>query len=140
MSVRSVLREILTEHGELTPRLLVELASDENHPLHNKFHWDDTAAAHKWRLTQAGQLIRSVKVTVDRGEAAPPLKVRAFVSGADLDGRSSYVTVEEVIESDIMRSQWFRSLKREWEALKRRAGDSQEFADMVLADLRRDSA
>lgn len=140
MSVRSVLREILVEHGELTPSLVVELASDEDHPLHNKFQWDDTAAAHKWRLAQAGQLIRSVKVTVDRGEAAPPLKVRAFVSGADLDGRSSYVTVEEVIESDIMRSQWFRSLKREWEALKRRAGDSQEFADMVLADLRRDSA
>jgi len=35
-----------------------------------------------------------------------------------------------------MRTAWFRSLARDWQALKRRAGESKEFARLVLDDVR----
>ena len=38
-------------------RAVVEEARDENHPLHNDFEWDDTEAAHQYRLQQARHLI-----------------------------------------------------------------------------------
>ena len=43
--------------------------------------------------------------------------------------------VQEVVTSDVLRTAWFRALARDWQALKRRAGQSKEFADMVLADV-----
>ncbi len=51
-------------HGVLTPDAVLEDAQDEDSPLHNQFTWDDSEAAHQWRLEQARVLIRSVRVEV----------------------------------------------------------------------------
>lgn len=39
-------------------------AEDPSSPLHTHFTWDDSEAARKYRLAQAGALIRRVKLTV----------------------------------------------------------------------------
>ena len=101
--------------------------------------WDDSIAASRYRLLQAQGLIRSVKITVQKAPDAQPISVRAFISDSEIRGddadTGSYMPVERVVESDVMRSAWFLSLKRDWERLKARAGASREFADMVLADM-----
>jgi hypothetical protein len=91
---------------------------------------------------QAAELIRSVKVTIERGPASEPLRVRAWVAKADLvqDGPGEYLPVETVAMTDIYRQQWLASLKRDWERLKRRAAHSQEFAQMVLRDLQEEAS
>lgn len=144
MSVREELQAILDENGDLTPALVVDAARDEDHPLHDRFDWDDSDAAEKWRINQAAHLIRSVKVT---REIAPDrvIHVRAFIARHELGAEDespvgSYLPVQQVMESDILTSAWFRQLEREWKALKRRAGDCKEFADMVLDDVRAASA
>lgn len=43
----------------LTPEMLLDAARDEDHPLHASFEWDDGVAANKWRLEQAGRMIRA---------------------------------------------------------------------------------
>lgn len=144
MSTQAALQALLNEHGVLSPALVVEAAADPDHELHDRFTWDDTEAAHRYRLVEAGVLIRSVKVTIQRGDNQEPIRVRAFVAerelgiganGADpLTG--SYVPVEDVIADDMRKTAWFRTLEREWQSLKRKAGESKEFAQMVLADLR----
>ena len=143
MSVQAELQEIYDRHGRLTPAIVVEEASDPDHPVHRRFEWDDSEAARKYRLSQAGSLIRSVTVVVEKPGHSEPIEVRAFISETDMGrGREespdtgAYLPVEEVIDNDVLRSAWFRSLERDWQRLRRRAGDSQEFAQMVLADVR----
>ena len=142
MNTVNILREILKKNGDLTPALVVEAARDESHPLHTRFEWNDTVAAEKYRLVQGSQIIRSCKVVIENQEESEPIWVRAFVSKFELDDGSgeddlagSYQTVESVVSSDITRSAWFRSLERDWQALRRRAGASREFAALVLGDL-----
>lgn len=50
--------------GELTPEAVVQAARDRRSPLHSFFVWDDKVAAHKHRLEQARELIRSVKTAI----------------------------------------------------------------------------
>lgn len=143
MSIQEQLTDIYQQHGRLTPDLVVDVAADPEHPLHKRFDWDDTEAARKWRLNQAGALIRSVNVIIERRENSTPIYVRAFISETDI-GRGkdeepdtgAYLPVEEVVSNDVLKSAWFRSLERDWQRLRRRAGDSKEFAQMVLTDVR----
>ena len=150
MSVRDQLQAIYDEHKRLTPSIVVTVAADPAHPLHERFVWDDSEAARRYRLVQASGLIRSVSGVVEREEDRPPVRVRAFVADRDTspapvvdedtedveDLTGNYRPVEEVVSSDVLRTAWFRSLQRDWQALRRRAGASREFADMVLGDLR----
>lgn len=149
MSAQEVLQELYDSRGMLTPALVVEVAADPDHELHDRFEWDESEAARRYRLVQAGDLIRSVTVRVDRGQDRPPVRVRAFVADHDIaapvvedaEGQvlaGSYRPVSEVVESDVLRTAWFRSLARDWQRLRKRAGDSEEFAAMVLGDLRGD--
>ena len=145
-NTQQVLQELYNKWGILTPELVVEVAKDSWHPLHDRFEWDDTIAAEKFRLVQAARVIRSVRVTVHRGESKPPIRVRAFVAEKELfstlpnDQRpteegSYYRPVEEVILDDGLRNAWLAALARDWHLLKRRAGDSKEFADLVRKEL-----
>lgn len=146
MSLRDILQDIHDRTGELTPQRVVDEAVDPEHPLHHRFTWDNTEAADKWRLHQAAALIRSVHVYLYESE---PTRVyaRAFIANRELQAPSSdaddeqsdtgvYLPVEQVISSDVLRTAWFQSLQRDWERLKRKAGASKEFAQMVLHDMR----
>lgn len=54
--------------GTLTAENVVKDARDPKSPLHDYFDWNDTDAAHQWRLSQARELIRSVKVEIKTSE------------------------------------------------------------------------
>jgi hypothetical protein len=64
--------------GRITAEQLVEAARDESSPLHDYFEWDDTAAAHQWRVTQARTLIGSatLNITIDSQKISCPGYVR----------------------------------------------------------------
>ena len=149
MSTQETLQALYDEHGILTPELVLSAASDPAHVLHSRFEWDDTEAARRYRLAQASGLIRSVTIVIEKPEART-VAVRAFISDREMGTQraneddelisGTYRPVAEVIASDVLRTAWFRALTRDWQALKRRAGQSREFADMVLDDLRGDTA
>jgi hypothetical protein len=65
-------------HGELRVQDVVEAARPAASPLHSWFNWDDTEAAHQWRLQQARQLIRVTIAYVGDNEDSIPIRV--FVS------------------------------------------------------------
>lgn len=54
----------LDNHGQLATEIVLQNASDADSPLYPVFTWDDTTAAHKWRLSEAQKLIRCI-VAVD---------------------------------------------------------------------------
>jgi len=48
--------------GLLLPEKVIDSARSENSPLHKEFEWDESAAAHKYRIEQAEHLIRRYRI------------------------------------------------------------------------------
>jgi hypothetical protein len=72
--------EELQSGGRLTSARVVEAAKNRRSPLHRLFEWDDTKAAHGYRMGQAATIMSAlVKVVVAPGREAKE-EVRAFVS------------------------------------------------------------
>ncbi len=133
MSLRDQLQAIRDEHGALDAALVVDTARDVGHPLHARFEWDDTVAGHRYRLHQAGQLLRVVRLPVD---PARPRDLRAFVAVTRDDSRrGDYVPTEEAMADPFTRKLVLDQMRREWLLFKRRFDDMEEFSSMVLTDL-----
>lgn len=69
---------IYQRDGKLTPGMVLEEAAKPSSVLHSAFVWDDSAAAHQYRLIQAGQLIRRVRVVHQEAPDAPARRVTLF--------------------------------------------------------------
>ncbi len=50
--------------GRLTPEQVVEAARAETSAIHGCFEWDDSVAAEKFRIDQARELLKRVKIEV----------------------------------------------------------------------------
>lgn len=139
-TLKDVLTDLYVRNGRLTPRDVLDEAADPESPLHSRFVWDDEAAGERYRLDQAARLIRSVKITVERGRGRT-YAVRAFPhvpSAPDEDDDTelaSYVPTETVAADPRMRALVQARMEREWRSLRRRYQDTVGFWDVVLADL-----
>ncbi len=58
--MQAELARLHAKRGYLTPVQVVNAAKDPNSPLHRHFQWDDSKAAHQYRLWQARELIANV--------------------------------------------------------------------------------
>ena len=135
MSLRDQLQAVHDDSGRLTPQIVVDAARPVEHPLHERFEWNDKLAGEAYRLDQARRLIRSVRVTyreADEKEAART--VRAYHSVRDEDG-TSYRPLEEVQESPLLTKLLLQDMEREWKQLMRRYGMFEEFLQLIRSDL-----
>lgn len=123
------LQSIYDEHGELTPALVVSQARLADHPLHDRFDWDDSSAAEKYRQVQAGELIRSVRVRYKEDEGGP-VYVRKFHSVNRAEG-ATYMPVEEIREDDFTRKLVLQAAERELKSLMRKYGHLEEFMNLL---------
>jgi hypothetical protein len=87
---------ITANGGRVTAEQVLERAQDPTSPFHSHFVWDDTEAAHRYRLQQAGALIRKFKVV--RNVGGRTIKVDAFVKVPD--STDGYVPVHEAMTMD----------------------------------------
>jgi len=133
--LRGQLQAIYDERGRLTPGIVVDTARDESHPLHARFEWDDQIAGEKYRLGQARELIRSVRVVYrEATETEGARTVRAFHAVRDEQG-TAYRSAETIAESPLLTKILLQDMQREWKALLRRYGQFEEFLRMVQGDL-----
>ena len=49
--------------GLVSPDSIVKEAAKKSNPLHSLFTWDDSLAAQKYRLSEAGALLRAIEIT-----------------------------------------------------------------------------
>lgn len=132
MNLRDHLQRIYDERRELTPEAVEEAARPEDHPLHSHFEWDNNVAGHKYRLVQAAEMIRSVKVVYAENPAREPKEVRAFVAVPRNDSkRMVYRHVTEVLADDLQRRMLLADMEREWRMFERRYSHMAEFADLI---------
>lgn len=83
--------------------LLYTEAKSRKHPMHGEFDWDKDAAAEKWNLQRAGQLIRAiavVSVTSNRKERA---FVHCTIERDNGKKSRSYNSRDRVMSSDALR-------------------------------------
>lgn len=113
-------------NGRLEAANVVEASKEPEAPLHHEFEWDDKTAADKWRLDQAGYLIRSITILAEKpdGDAAP---VRAFVS-VKRDEDRSYTSIAHALSDEELRAQVIRQAWAELEAWRHRHAELVEFA------------
>ena len=74
---QKVADEILTLGDSVEPSAVVEKAKDESTELHKCFEWRDDVAAEKYRLHQAGNLIRFICIASETEQQ--PIPIRAFL-------------------------------------------------------------
>lgn len=135
-TVRDELMKIKDANGgALTPAAIVYAAADEAHPLHNRFQWDDTVAAHKYRLGQARQLVRTVRVQfVDgRGEYQEVREFRSVRTPGQVT--AVYKPLSEIVGDEVLTAQMLRQMDAEWRAFKRRYGHTERYVTLLQQEL-----
>jgi hypothetical protein len=134
--VEQELRKIYEERDQLVPAEIVDIAAGQDHPLHQYFEWDNTAAGRAYRNMQATQMVRSVTITVTKELDDGKIEdrhVRAWVPARYVgEPRPGYMPTEAV-QSPEQRALLQRQVKREITALYRKYGDTAEFWDVVDA-------
>jgi hypothetical protein len=93
---RAELQRLASLHGgRLTTKSVERVARNKNSPLHEYFEWDDGAAAYRWRLFQARELISSVRVvvTVDNVRIDTVAYVRDPAMAGDEQGHIAVATL-----------------------------------------------
>lgn len=113
--------------GVLKPRAVVEAARVKNHPLHPHFEWDDALAAESFRLEQARNLIRIVRV---EDASADEGTTRAFLSISDNDG-VAYRTVDTVKRSADLQAALLKQAERDLEAFEHRYRELKDICEIV---------
>jgi len=129
---RGELEKIRKAHGgKLNPPHIVQAASNPKHPLHADFEWDDTQAAHEYRLDQARRMIRVVVIFADTEEEEP---TRAYVSlmGDRTDG-GGYRALVDVMSDAGMRGQLLAEALKEMRGFQRKYRRLTELADVFKA-------
>lgn len=111
--------------GTLTPRAVVDDASDPRSPLHSQFEWDNDLAADKYRIEQARRLIRKVRVDVEIEEIA--VSTVRYVHDPQLPaGEQGYVEAASLrSDEDLAREALAHELERVKAALDRARNVSQ---------------
>lgn len=134
---REELARIAAESGRVSPEDVVANARAESSPLHEFFTWDDDEAAEKFRLMQAGVLIRRIKITIIRPEPKAPEgiavdRVRALQSPEserdtpkDKKG-GSYLPSATIAKDPELRRALIRTVWRELAAVRKRYAEVAE--------------
>jgi len=113
----------------ITAEELVDAAEDIDHPLHDRFTWDDTIAARNFRVIEARQILGEV-LLIQPGGTEP---IRAFVPVKVVDNPSEYRPAITVMGDPESRQQLFNRYRSMLKGYSARLGSFNEFKDIVDA-------
>lgn len=124
--------ETLQNQGVINPESVVLAAADETSPLHKYFQWEDTEAAHQYRLWQARSLIRVCVRYI--GKPGEKLLTRVFVSlSTDRNKDVGYRLVDNVMRIDQHRNQLLLDAFDEWRRFAKKYAALKELSEVFIA-------
>src|SRR5215207_3908418 len=133
MDLRDQLQQLYDANQRLTPALVLAEAENPDSPLHALFEWRNDEAAEKWRLHQAQQLIRSVKVVYKPATGTDPAKsIRAWHAIRDESGHH-YEPAEQIALDPFTRKLLMSDMEREFLQPQRRWAHFEEFWRLLSA-------
>ena len=93
--------------GAVLPEVVLIEAKKSRNPLHREFTWDDSEAAHEYRLEEARRMIRHIEVVyVDMPKS--PMRAYEIVTQhavMDVPERKVYRSTDEIMKDPILRDE-----------------------------------
>lgn len=105
--------------GRITPDAVLADAKSPKSPLHDQFEWDDSEAAKQWRLNQARELIRSVRVDITTESRT--VSTVCYVRDPSAGEAQGYVEVAKLRDNKSLASEALHAEIRQANALVARA-------------------
>ena len=118
------LQRIYERDGVIEPETVVAESQTPSAPLHSCFEWDDAKAAHKYRITQAQNIIRAIVVVDD----AKQPETRAFVNV-----QREYHPVSVVVRNPEKREILLQNALNELRWFERKYNTLQELSNVFAA-------
>lgn len=132
MDIKAELERIRRAHGGiLRPADVVRAARPVNSPLHSRFDWDDTTAAHQWRLEQARHLIRVCIQMVNVGGRQIESNVWVALTADKPDG--GYRVLTDVLKDAGLRDALLRNAFEDMQRFRQKYGKLKELAEVFAA-------
>ena len=122
---QKVAEEIGTE--KITPEEVLEKARDKNSELHKCFEWNDSVAAEKYRLQQAGNVIRMLYYESEKKDVEPLRYLHLTTEPHTYQPTKSFLVQEDEYQSLLKRA------KAELEAFKRKYHTLTELEEVFKA-------
>jgi hypothetical protein len=119
--------------GILRAEDIIDAARDEDSVLHDKFEWDDTEAAHQYRLEQARKLARVTVHLVNDGQSDMPIKVFVSLSPDRKEEGGGYRLLSNVMTSEQMRQQLLMDARRDMIFFEKKYKTLKELADVFIS-------
>ena len=125
--------QLRVDNTWVTPEIVLEDARSTKSPLHDYFEWDNNEAAAKWRLAQAGQLMRSINVIVLKDDK--PELIRAFFNvtateSMDTESRKVYISQKTAFSNAERRAEVIAYALRELKGWRERYNQYSELAEL----------
>lgn len=114
--------------GTINPADVIEFAKDESTKLHSSFIWDDSKAAHQWRLFQARQIISCQVTYIDNGKKT--VECQAFYSLEQDRNGTGYRSVNDIMVDDDFRDALLEQAKKELQRIKGKYSMLTKLADI----------
>jgi len=115
--------------GLLNPRNVVEFAKNPETCLHSKFTWDDSKAAHEYRLLQARHIIRLELKIIHRGNNT--IETNEYVSlTIDRKPDGGYRPIVVVMEDEYLRQQMLKDALNELIRIKSKYKQLEELSSI----------
>ncbi len=119
------LQELRDKNNGLTASMVIEEAKHKTSVLHGAFEWDDSKAAHEWRLHSARHLMRSVEIVSTNAEG-DVRNLPAFVFVKTESG-PQYESLARVLSDEELRIQVLNKALKEFEQWQQRYKEYEEF-------------
>lgn len=116
--------------GFVSAETVVEAAKSKKSALHDAFEWDDTTAAHEFRLTQARKVLRSIRIVIEVEEAEEEeLTLGRFIIDAG-PKEMPYVRADVVAGDEVLHQEALERAVRLLKGVRDRHRELKELADI----------
>jgi len=137
--VGRMLESLHEERGSISADDVLEAAKPKDSVLHDYFEWDNSEAAHQYRLVQAREIIRSIVVKIEKSPDEN-ITTRAFVSlkqplAEDKEPVGAYMPLSVVVQDTDLRRQLIRQALHEIDIFQRKYAALEEIVGL-MAQLR----
>ena len=119
---QAVYEEITQIGEEVTPEQIVDKAKDKDTELHKCFCWDNKAAAHLYRLSQARSIMRNIVHTVEYQdeETGEDEKITFRAIICTNENKNKYETIQRCVENPESFARLRASMLKDLNAFKHR--------------------
>lgn len=107
--------------GTLQPATVLDDAINPKSPLHEFFTWDDTEAAARYRLIEAGKLIVRVRLEIEpRNDHEVRMSVQMYEATGQESGERTYRHIADIANNEEYYAEVLATAKKELQSFQHR--------------------